>query len=54
MCHFAGSETVVDTELAIDALHLCADSVDGDDLFHGYFPIRISKGQAVDGERETR
>jgi hypothetical protein len=35
-------------------LHLCADSVDGDDLFHGYFPIRISKGQAVNGERETR
>ena len=47
MCHFAVSDAVIDTELAIDALHPCADCVDGDDLFHGYFPVRISKGRGL-------
>jgi len=46
-CHFAGSDTVVDAEFAIDALHLCTDRVDGDDLFQGYFPIGTAPGSVA-------
>ena len=41
----AGFDAVGDVELAIDALKLCTDGVDGDDKLAGDIGVAVARGQ---------